>query len=92
MMFQFMMLETKKTLIAEKDYRDLIIYFVKKHLMTDNHMVHRVLNKIKIIIDIEKFDDTKMLIDTNYKLTDEGTLKNVVKLIWCKIKDKISGS
>ena len=47
-------------------------------------MLDKVLDKIKEIIGIEKFDDTKILID---KLPNEITLKNVVILIACVIKD-----
>ena len=35
----------------------------------------KVLNKIKILIGIEKLDGTKMLIETNDKLPDDVTLK-----------------
>ena len=34
----------------------------KKYLMVDNWILHKVLNKIKEITSIEKFDDTKILI------------------------------
>ena len=47
-------------------------------------MLDKVLDKIKEIIGIEKFDDTKILID---KLPNKITLKNVVILIACVIKD-----
>ena len=50
-------------------------------------MLHKVLDKIKMIIGIEKFDNTKILIDTGIKLADEGTLKNAVILILCVIKN-----
>ena len=50
-------------------------------------MLDRVLDKIKMKIGIENFDDTKILIDTDDTLTDEITLKNVVILILCIIKD-----
>ena len=40
-----------------------------------------------MIIGIEKVDDTKMLIDTDHKLADEVTLKNIVILISCVIKE-----
>ena len=36
---------------------------------------------------IKNFDDTKILIDTNDKLPGYITLKNVVILITCAIKD-----
>ena len=46
----------------------------------------KILDKIKEIIGIEKFDNTKILVDTNDKL-QEITLKNIVILITCDIKD-----
>ena len=49
-------------------------------------MLDGVLDKIKMIIGIAKFDDTKILIDANYKLAHEVTLKNVI-LISFIIKD-----
>ena len=38
-------------------------------------------------MDIEKFDDIKLLIDADDKLPDDISLKNVVILITCVIKD-----
>ena len=49
--------------------------------MVDDYMLDKVLNKIKNITDIEKFDDTKILIDTDDKLPDDITLKNVITLV-----------
>ena len=46
----------------------------------------KILDKVKEIIGIEKFDNTKILVDTNDKL-QEITLKNIVILITCDIKD-----
>ena len=43
--------------------------------------------KIKEIICIEKFDDTKVLIETDDKLPDDITFKNDVILMTCVIKD-----
>ena len=37
----------------------------KKYLMVDDYIVDKVLDKIKEIIGIEKFDDTRILIDTD---------------------------
>ena len=54
--------------------------------MIDDNILVKVLGKVKII-NIEKFDDTKILIDTDDKLPDDITLKNVVILITCVIKD-----
>ena len=39
------------------------------------------LDQIKEITGIEKFNRNKMLIHTDYKLTDDITLTNLVKLI-----------
>ena len=39
-----------------------------------------------MVIDIEKFDDVK-IIDMDHKSVDQVTLKNVVVLISCFIKD-----
>ena len=43
-------------------------------------VLHKVLDKIKEIIDIEKLDDTKILINTNDKFSDDITFS-------CGIKD-----
>ena len=42
--------------------------------------------KIKEITCIEKFDDTKVLTETNDKLPDDITFKNDVILMTCVIK------
>ena len=44
------------------------IYEVKKFLMIDGYVLNKVLDKIKEIIGIKKFDDTKVLIDTDKKV------------------------
>ena len=49
------------------------------------YILDKVLEKIKDILGIEKYDETKILIDTGNKLPD--TLKNVVILMTCVIKD-----
>ena len=59
----------------------------KKYLMIDGYMLNKVLDNPKEIIGIKKFDDTKILIDTDEKLTDDISLKNVVILMTCVIKD-----
>ena len=59
----------------------------KKFLVVDDYMLGKVLDKIKKTIDIEKFDDTKILIDMDDKLPNNITLKNVVILTTCVIKD-----
>ena len=54
--------------------------------MVDDYMLDNVLAKITEIIGIEKFDDTMTLIDTEYKLLHEITLKNVVIVMTCVTK------
>ena len=62
---------------------------IKKHeqkiyLMVDD----KVLDKIKMMIGTtEKFDDTKILIEPDYKLLDDLALKNIVILSRCVTKD-----
>ena len=46
-------------------------------------MLDKVLNKIKEIIGIEKFDDTKNLIGTDDELQDDIALKNAVISMIC---------
>ena len=58
----------------------------KKYLIVDDFTLDRTLDKIKRK-DIEKLDDTKILIDTDDKLPDDITLKNAVILMTCVIKD-----
>ena len=50
-------------------------------------MLDKVLDKIKEVIDITKFSDPKILIEKDDKLPDHITIKNVVILITCVIKD-----
>ena len=50
-------------------------------------MLDKILDKIKETIDIEKFDDTKILTDTDDQLPDDITFENVVILMTCVIKD-----
>ena len=49
--------------------------------MLDDSILDKLSAKIKKIRNIEKFDDIKILIDTDNKLADEVTLKNVVTLM-----------
>ena len=44
-------------------------------------MLVKILDKVKVIMDIEKFDDTKILTDVDI------TLKNVAMLIKSIVKD-----
>ena len=48
--------------------------------MIDDYYLDKVFNKIKVIIGIEIFDNTKILINTYNKLPDDITLKYVVIL------------
>ena len=59
----------------------------EKYLVIGDFVLDKVFEKIKEIIRIEKFDDTKTLIATDDKLPDDITLKNVVILMKCAIKD-----
>ena len=55
--------------------------------MVDDYMLDKILDKIKEIMGIEKFDDTKILIDSDDKMSDYITFKNVVILMTCVMKD-----
>ena len=55
--------------------------------MVGDYMLDKVLDKIKMIIGIKKFDDTKILIEADDKLLDDVTLKNVVIIITRAIKN-----
>ena len=50
----------------------------KKYLVVNDYMVDKILYKIKEIIDIEKFDDIKMLVDTN----DGCHMILMLKMLW----------
>ena len=50
-------------------------------------MLDKILDNIKEIIAIEKFDDAKILINTDDKLPYDITFKNVVILMTCIIKE-----
>ena len=54
--------------------------------MFDDDMVDKVLDKIKEIKGIEKFDDTEILIKADDKLSDDIILKRVVTLMTSVIK------
>ena len=56
-------------------------------MAVNDYMLHKVLNKNKEIIGLEKFDDTKILIDMDDKLPDDVSLKNVVILITYVVRD-----
>ena len=59
----------------------------EKHLNVDDYMLDKLLDKTKELISIERVDDTKILIDTDDKLSDDITIKNFVIWITCVIKD-----
>ena len=56
-------------------------------MMVDYYILRKVSSKIKEIISIEKFGDTKILVVADDKFPENSTLKNVVILIICVIKD-----
>ena len=60
---------------------------MEKYFMVNDCVVYKVLYKIKETTGIAKFDETKILIDTDDKLLNFITLKNVVILITYIIKD-----
>ena len=45
-----------------------------------------IIDKVKQIVSTEKFDNTKILTDTDNKLLDDITSKNVVILATCVLK------
>ena len=64
----------------------MIYWEIQKNTMGKKYLLlNKVLDKIKESIRIydEKYDDTKILIDTDDKLPDDITLKNVAILIKC---------
>ena len=52
-------------------------------------LLDKVSDNIIEIIGIEKFDDTKILLNTDDKLPDDITLRNAVILMTCDTKDNI---
>ena len=59
----------------------------KKYLIIDESVLDKVSYKFKNIMDIEKLHDTKNLIETDDKLPNDITLKNVKTLITCVTKN-----
>ena len=55
--------------------------------MIDYYILDKILDKIKDIICIGKFYDTKILVGTDDKLPDDIPLRNFVKLMKYVIKD-----
>ena len=58
----------------------------EKYLLVDDYMLRKVLEKIKEILGIEKYDDINILIDTRW-IVRRFYCKNVVILITCVVKD-----
>ena len=56
-------------------------------MIVNDYIPDKVSDKIKETILIVKFNDTKILIDKDDKLSDYITSKNVVILITCVIRD-----
>ena len=54
--------------------------------MVDDYMINKVLDTINGIIGIEKIDDTKILMNTDDKLSDDITLKRVMILMTSLLK------
>ena len=61
-------------------------YEGRKYLMVNDYTLDKVLDKMKSI-GIEKHDDTKILIDSGDKFSDDLTLINAFILIKCVNKD-----
>ena len=68
----------------QKKYLMVVVYMLNKDKIRQDQIR---LDKIKELKGIEKFDDTKILIDTNDKLPDNIILKNVIKFMKCVVKD-----
>ena len=56
--------------------------------MVDDYMLDKVLDKIKEIIGIEKFDGTEILIYTDDKFPDDITV-NFFRFYWLFIVEKL---
>ena len=52
----------------------------EKNLTNDHYMIDKVLNKIKVIIGIRKFDYGKILIDMHYKLLNDTAKNDMVSM------------
>ena len=57
----------------------------KKYLATNGCMLNRVLEKIKLIKDIETINHTKTFIDTDKKIGEKNALRNALILTSCVI-------
>ena len=69
----------------EEHEKTNIWWLFSDYLMVNDYKLDKSLDKTKITISIEKFDDTKILINTDNKVPDYITLRNVVILITCII-------
>ena len=56
--------------------------------MVDDYMINKVLDTFNGIIDIKKIDDTKILMNTDDKLSDDITLKRVMILMTRLLKQQ----
>ena len=61
----------------------------QKYLMTDYYGLDKILDGLKEIIGIEKFNDSKILIDTGDELPDDITLKSVINFIYNYFEKKL---
>ena len=59
----------------------------EKYFVVYDYMLDKLLDKIKEIIGTKKFEETKILIETDDKLPHYITFKNFVILVTCVIKD-----
>ena len=55
--------------------------------MVDNYILDNIIDRIKEIVGIGEYDNTKILIDTDDKLLEDVPFNNVVILSKCIIKD-----
>ena len=53
--------------------------------MLNSNILNKVLDKVKEVIDIEKFDHVKIVIKADDKIPTDTTLKNFMILITCII-------
>ena len=65
--------------------RKIEVYEGKNYLTVEDYTLDKVLDKIKRI-GIEEINNIRILIDTDNKLPDDITLKNLVILITCVIE------
>ena len=63
--------------------------YERKKMMVDDYVWDKVLDRIRKIIDIEQFDNTKILIDGDDILPDDITLKNAIALMTSAINEDL---